>query len=118
MNILYVEDEPSDSQLVALYVNTTSHQLVIAQNAREAREAFVQQHPDLILIDVMLSNAREGYSLIREFRAQSFVGPVIAITALTTPKDVEECQKAGFDHIVHKPFVMEQLAEIIDRYAL
>ena len=117
MNILYVEDEPSDSQLVALYVNTTSHQLTIARNAREAREAFAQ-HPDLILIDVVLGQAREGYSLIREFREQRYAGPVIAITALTTPKDVEQCQKAGFDHIVHKPFVMEQLAEIIDSYAL
>jgi DNA-binding response OmpR family regulator len=116
MYVLYVEDEPNDAQLVDLYIRTTPHQLTIARNGSEAREAFAH-HPDLILIDVWLGNSRDGYALIREFHAQGFTGPVIAITALTTPKDIEDCRKAGFDYILHKPFKIEQLAAVIDKYA-
>ncbi len=116
MHVLYVEDEPNDAQLVALYVRTTPHHLTVARNAREAREAFVH-HPDLILIDVWLGGARDGYTLIREFHDQGYAGPVIAVTALSTPKDVNDCQKAGFNAILHKPFLIEQLASLIDKYA-
>ncbi len=115
MQVLYVEDEPNDAQLVDLYIKTTPHHLTIARNGQEAREAFVH-HPDLILIDVWLGNTRDGYSLIREFHAQGFSGPVIAVTALTTPRDIEDCQAAGFDYILHKPFMIDQLAAVIDKY--
>ncbi len=116
MQVLYVEDEPNDAQLVGLYIRTTPHHLTIARNGHEAREAFTH-HPDLILIDVWLGNAREGYALIREFHAQGYTGPVVAITALNTPKDVEDCKKAGFDDVLHKPFLIEQLAAVIEKYA-
>ncbi len=116
MHLLYVEDEPNDAQLVDLYVRTTPHHLTIARNSREAREAFAH-HPDMILIDVWLGSARDGYALIREFHAQGFTGPVIAITALTTPKDIADCQAAGFDDVLHKPFLIEQLAAVINKYA-
>jgi DNA-binding response OmpR family regulator len=115
MNILYVEDEPNDAQLVDLYVKTTAHQLSIANNMQEARNAF-RAHPHVILIDVLLGHKREGYQLIREFRAQGYTRPVIAITGLSTPRDVEECQKAGFDHILHKPFMIDELATVIEKY--
>ncbi len=117
MNVLYVEDEPNDAQLVDLYIRTTPHRLTIAKNGAEARAAFAHQ-PDLILIDVWLGSARDGYTLIREFHAHGYTGPVIAVTALTTPKDIDDCQKAGFDDILHKPFLIEQLAAVIDKYAV
>ncbi len=116
MEVLYIEDEPSDAQLVELYIRTTPHHLTIARNGAEARQAFAR-HPDLILVDVWLGSARDGYTLIREFHDQGYVGPVVALTALTTAKDVEDCQQAGCDDILHKPFLIEQLAAVIDKYA-
>jgi CheY-like chemotaxis protein len=116
MNILYIEDEPNDAQLVALYVNTTPHHLTIAANTQEARKAFAD-NPDLILVDVLLGAARDGYKLVRELHDQGCTRPIIAITALTTPRDVEECQAVGFDFVLHKPFTIEQLAAVIGRYA-
>lgn len=115
MKILYIEDEPSDAQLVALYIKTTPHHLILAENTEQARTAFVD-NPDLILADVMLGHARLGYSLIREFRSRGCKCPIVAVTALTTPQDVQDCQAAGVDYILHKPFGIEQLAQVIGTY--
>ena len=115
MNILYIEDEPNDAQLMALYIRTTPHRLILAENLEQARRAF-EDNPDLILADVLLGHARNGYRLIHEFRSQGCQCPIIAVTALTTPQDVKDCTAAGFDYILHKPFGIEQLAAVIDKY--
>lgn len=116
MNILYIEDEPNDAALVDLYIKSTPHQLAIATNTTEAR-AYQPQMLDLILVDVLLGTTRDGLSLAGEFRRRGYGGPMVAITALATPKDQEECRRAGFDAILNKPYTINDLAHLIEQYA-
>jgi len=116
MNILYVEDEPQDAQLVALYTRSATHNLTVARDIQEAQAALAGD-PDLILVDVILGNTRDGYKFTREIRQRGFKQPVVAITALATPRDMEECRRAGIDQVLTKPFTIRQLAHIIAQYA-
>lgn len=115
MNILYLEDEPQDAALVALYTRSATHHLTVANNVREA-EAALADNPDLILVDVMLGNTKEGYQFTRAIREQGYTQPVVAITALATARDLEECRRAGFDQVLTKPYTINQLADIISQY--
>jgi len=117
VNILYVEDEPNDAQLVAMYVRSTPHELVLAHDTGEAEAALADQ-PGLIMLDLMLQHARAGFGFARELREQGYTQPIIAVTALATADDMEECRKSGFDDVLVKPFTISQLAEIIGRYAI
>ena len=117
MQILYVEDDPNDAQLVALYIHTTPHQLVTVTNTGDARSEL-GSFPQIIMLDVMLNNSREGYNFARELRSQGYNQPLIAVTALSTAHDREECQKAGFTTILTKPFTIHQLAEVIRQYSV
>ena len=115
MNILYLEDEPQDAELVALYTRSATHQLTVASNIEEAQAALVDD-PDLILVDVILGNTRDGYKFTQAIRRQGFDRPVVAITALATAQDMEDCRQAGFDQVLTKPFTINQLADVISRY--
>jgi two-component system, NarL family, capsular synthesis sensor histidine kinase RcsC len=115
MNILYVEDEPSDAELVKLYIRSTPHSLVLANTSREARAAF-SPALDLILVDVILEHGREGYTIAHELRERGYSGPLIAVTGLATAQDQLECRRAGFSDILHKPYTIHQLAEVIALY--
>ena len=115
MQILYIEDDPNDAQLVALYVRTTPHQIVTVTNTEDARSAL-EMSPQMILMDVMLNNTREGYHFARELRSQGYDRPMIAVTALSTAHDREECQQAGFTTVLTKPFTINQLARVISAY--
>jgi CheY-like chemotaxis protein len=118
MNILYLEDEPQDAALVSLYARSATHHLTVASNVEEAQAALMTpaDAPDLILVDVMLGSARDGFVFTRNIRQRGFQQPVVAITALATARDLEECRRAGFDQILTKPYTINQLAEIITRY--
>jgi CheY-like chemotaxis protein len=115
MNILYLEDEPQDAALVSLYTRSASHHLTVASNVEEAQAALADT-PDLILVDVMLGSTRDGFTFTRDIRQQGFEQPVVAITALATARDLEECRRAGFDQVLTKPYTINQLADIITRY--
>lgn len=116
MNILYIEDEPTDAELVALYINVTPHHLEVASTIEEAW-AILPYEPDLILVDVLIGHSRAGYSFARELRMRGYTKPMVAVTALALPQDLEDCRQAGFDDILNKPFTMTQLANIINHYA-
>ncbi len=115
MQILYIEDEPNDAQLVALYVKSTRHELVLLRDTGDAQAALSEQ-PALIMLDVMLNNERAGFAFARELRQQGYKTPIVAVTALSTPDDIEECRNAGFDDILVKPYTIRQLADVIERY--
>lgn len=115
MQILYVEDGPADAELVARYVRMTPHHLTLAKTLHEAQEAVQEPH-DLILIDVLIEHERKGYELVRDLRSKGDERPVIAVTALALPHDVDQCYKAGFTDVLLKPYDMRQLGDMLRKY--
>jgi CheY-like chemotaxis protein len=115
MHILYLEDEPADAALVERYVHTTPYAITLVQNIIDAEKAL-ERTPTLILVDVILGNTRDGLIFIRTARTRGFTNPILAITALTLPQDVEACMSAGCNEIIQKPYEISDLDEIFNRY--
>src|SRR4051794_2214138 len=108
MHILYLEDEPADAALVERYVRTTSHAITVVQNLVDAEQAL-DRNPMLVLVDVVLGNTRDGLTFIRTARKRGYNRPILALTALTLPQDVEACLSAGCTEIVQKPYAITDL---------
>jgi len=119
VRILYIEDEPTDAQLVDRYVQSTAHDLVIVNNTQAARAALEldENKPDLLMVDVLIGHSREGFTFVRELRAQGYEQPIVAVTGLTTPYDLEQCKQSGFNEVLGKPYTIQQLAAMIERHA-
>jgi hypothetical protein len=116
MHILYLEDNQNDAQLIAKYIETTAHSVVLASDIETARESLASS-PDLILVDVMINSERAGYYFARELRASGYQQPLIAITALNTRQDQLDCQQAGFDAVVTKPFQINDFVRLLSYYS-
>ena|SRR5258707_2656892 len=117
MYILYVEDEPNDAQLVERYAKASGYQMTVARNIGDAWAALAH-NPDLILVDILLNQSRQGYQFIKELRTKGYQQPIIAVTGLTLPTDMEDCRRAGCDDVITKPYNITLLAQTINRYTL
>ena len=73
----------------------------------KALASFRENHPDLVLLDVMLPG-RDGVDVCRDIRAESGV-PIVMLTAKTDTVDVVEGLEAGADDYVSKPFKAKEL---------
>src|SRR5882724_11242814 len=96
-------------------MQTTSHHLVVTNTLEAAREAL-QDQPDLILIDLVLNKAKSGFVFAQELRNQGYTQPIVAVTGLALPGDLERCYQVGFTDVLTKPYAIMQLAALVGKY--
>jgi two-component system alkaline phosphatase synthesis response regulator PhoP len=105
--ILVIDDEPSIRQLVTRYLQAEGYQVISADDGPSGLQAARKQHPDLIILDIMLPGM-DGIDLLRELRRDSDVY-VILLTAKTEETDRVVGLSVGADDYVVKPFSPREL---------
>jgi DNA-binding response OmpR family regulator len=105
--ILIVEDEPSISEVVELYLRRAGFQVQAVSDGDAALKLLGSHLPDLVVLDVMLPGS-DGFSILRWIRDRSDV-PVIFITARREEVDRIAGLELGADDYVVKPFSPQEL---------
>jgi len=80
--ILVADDEPSIVELLVEVIEEAGHSAIPATNGRQAWAIAQQQHPDIVITDIMMPEM-SGYDLLLALRSDPvFVDtPVILISA-------------------------------------
>ena len=105
--IVIVEDEPSISEVVGLYLKRAGFDVTTFPDGLSAYEQLAKKLPDLVILDVMLPGM-DGFSLIRSIRDRSDV-PVILLTSRREESDRIAGLELGADDYVVKPFSPQEL---------
>ena len=112
--ILLVDDEPSLVKIVSRRLEAEGFQVCIAMDGEEALKQVEAEHPDLIILDVMLPKMN-GYEVCRKLkwdpRFQKI--PIMLFTAKALERDEKFGFEAGADAYVRKPFRAPELLEKI-----
>jgi DNA-binding response OmpR family regulator len=106
--VLVVDDDTKTVELVKLYLNRDGYRVFTAGDGNEALRLARENHPDLIVLDLMLPGI-SGLEVCRILREESDV-PIIMLTALTTDEDRLMGLDLGADDYVTKPFSPRELA--------
>jgi len=113
--ILIVDDNRSNQKILALLLTRLGYDADLAANGREAIAALERRSYDLIFMDCEMPEM-DGFQATRAFRLQEEGRrrtPVIALTAETTPQDIERCLSAGMDDTLSKPVQLYDLEAIL-----
>lgn len=113
--LLYVEDD----DVSVIYVKTVVRDLYDIDSAKESDEAIAlikKEKYDAILMDINLKKGLDGIELTRMIRRhpEYKLTPIIAITAFAMGHEKEEFLSKGMTHYLSKPFVKQQLLDILD----
>lgn len=81
MRILVVDDDPGISEMVAILLESEGYDVSVCANGSNVVPLFRAEHPDLVLLDVMLPGL-DGVSVCRLLREESDV-PIIMMSAKT-----------------------------------
>jgi DNA-binding response OmpR family regulator len=105
--ILVVDDEERIRTLVEAYLRQEGYFVVTAENGKEALEQVQFEHPDLILLDVMMPEM-DGFEFMREY-TRTNSEPVILLTAKLEESDKIVGLELGADDYITKPFSLREL---------
>jgi len=119
-NILLVEDNLINQQVALGILQIQGYSVTVVNNGREALDAYAQGAFDLILMDCHMPEM-DGFEATREIRGRerSSIGkrvPIIALTANAMAQDREECLSTGMDDHLSKPFSMQTMQDMLDRW--
>jgi len=105
--VLVVDDEEAVRELIELYLTKEGFEVIHAREGREALRLNGEQHPDLVILDLMLPGL-DGWEVCRQIRTGSRV-PIIMLTARGEEVDRVVGLEIGADDYVVKPFSPREL---------
>ena len=84
--ILIVDDDADIVESVRLVLESRSYQVFSAPNGAEAMEKVRKEHPDLIILDIMMPKGTEGFHFVWNLRNDASTGcqdvPILVLSAI------------------------------------
>lgn len=102
MKILIIEDEINIAQVLRLYLEQAGYTVLTAGDGVAGLELHAREHPDLIILDLMLP-ALDGMEVCRRIRAWANT-PILMLTARQGEDDRIAGLDLGADDYLVKPF--------------
>lgn len=108
--ILVVDDDPLMRRIVTQSLERAAYELLEAESGLAGIQCAIEQHPDLILLDVMMPEM-DGFEVIRRLRSHPMTlgVPIILLTALGEMSEKVHGMQLGADDYMTKPFDPREL---------
>lgn len=116
MNVLVVEDDPTNLQLLRYVLELDGHVVEEARDGAQLRARLAGELVDLVLMDIRLPD-EDGYALLAALQATPGweAVPVVAVTAEAMVGEEEKMLEAGFREVVTKPIDTRALGQVVLR---
>lgn len=114
--ILAVDDERHIVRLVQVNLERAGYQVVTAFDGKEALDKIESEHPDLVVLDVMMPYM-DGFEVLKTLRKNQATRelPVIMLTAKAQDADIFRGWQNGVDCYLTKPFNPMELISFVKR---
>ena len=115
--ILVVDDSPSELLLMQKALEGRGYEILTAVDGEQALRQAVEQHPDVIVLDVILPK-KNGFQVCRQLKqGEATRGiKIIMVTSKTQDSDRFWGMKQGADEYITKPFEPKHLVASVERY--
>ena len=114
-NILVVDDELGIRDLLCEILFDEGHQVELAENAAQAREARLRSRPDLVLLDIWMPDT-DGVSLLKEWATTGLLNmPVIMMSGHATIDTAVDAVKIGAQAFLEKPITLQKLLTAVEQ---
>jgi DNA-binding response OmpR family regulator len=118
--ILLVDDSATSLFLERMVLLDRGYQIVTARDGEDGVDTALRERPDLILMDAVMPRMG-GFEALRELRRrqETLRTPVIMVTTLGEPANLEEGRAYGCRHYVTKPIdgddLLAKVRECLDQ---
>jgi len=112
-----VDDQIEVRELVQVTLEIGDYQILSAENGQQAIEIAKAEHPDIILLDIMMPGSDiDGVEACRRLKADPATADItiVMLSAKGQENDIETGKTAGADDYFTKPFSPIALIEKVE----
>ncbi|MES3009960.1 MAG: Hpt domain-containing protein [Pseudomonadota bacterium] len=117
--VLVVDDSITVRRVTQRLLLREGYRVALAADGLQALERLQEERPAVVLSDIEMPRM-DGFDLVRNIRADATLAglPVVMITSRIAEKHREHARELGVDHYLGKPYVDEELLDLVRRYSL
>ena len=114
--ILICDDDPAILRVIQVNLEVEGYDVVTAHHGEQALEVAHAEHPDLIILDIMMPRL-DGYQTCEQLKAADDTKeiPVIFLSAKAQASDIEKGKSFGVEEYLTKPFDPTDLIDVVER---
>jgi CheY-like chemotaxis protein len=114
--ILICDDDPVILRLLQVNLELEGFDVLLGHNGEEAVEIAQAEHPDLIILDIMMPRM-DGYQACEKLKSldDTWDIPIVFLSAKAQQSDIERGKAFGVADYITKPFDPNDLIDVIDR---
>ncbi len=115
--VLLVEDEKNVILGVRTCLDAVGYDVEIVEDGEEALNSVSREHPDLILLDLLLPKV-DGFEVLKTLKDKEETStiPIIVLTAKAEETDRQRAMDLGADDYMTKPFKPQELWDVLKGY--
>jgi two-component system, OmpR family, response regulator VicR len=116
-NILCIEDDPEMIDLIRLILNRHGFVVHGASNGEEGLKMIQEEHPDLILLDLMMPDM-DGWEVYQRMKGDENMKNIPVIVATARAQSIDKVlglHIAKVDDYISKPFSPQELLNSVDK---
>ena len=112
--VLVIDDETVVGTILRYAFEVEGHETVVAGDALSGIEMAHSEHPDIIVLDLMMPDVT-GYDVLEILRddEQTKELPIVVLTAVTMQRERDRCMSKGADAVMIKPFDPREVARAV-----
>ncbi len=117
LDVLLVEDNQVNQMVASGMLRKLGHRVTIVENGKQALQHLANHDCELVLMDCQMP-VMDGFEATRQLRGMAGLEhlPVIAVTANAMEGDREQCLSAGMNDYLTKPYSIEAMREVLERW--
>ncbi|MBF0482036.1 MAG: HDOD domain-containing protein [Desulfovibrionaceae bacterium] len=116
-SVLVVDDEQHIRDILRESLESRGYSVVCAKNGDEGLALLTQRRFSLMILDVRMP-VLGGLELLREAKGiAGFSTPVLVLTGMASPEEIDQAMALGAAACVRKPFQIESLLAAVERLA-
>ena len=115
-SVLVCDDDPVILRLVQVNLELEGFDVLLADNGERAIEVATAEHPDLVILDIMMPRL-DGYQTCERLKGAETTKdiPVVFLSAKAQQSDIEKGREYGVEEYLTKPFDPNDLVDVVHR---
>ena len=114
--VLVCDDDPVILRLIQVNLELEGIQVLLADNGERAIEIATAEHPDLVILDIMMPKL-DGYETCARLKGAEGTKdiPVVFLSAKAQQADIDKGLAYGVSEYLTKPFDPDDLVDAVKR---
>lgn len=112
--ILCIDDDPDFLTYVRATLANAGYRVLEAYSAKEGLKLFKEQHPAMVIVDLMMEELDAGAIFCKEIRSSGSSVPIFLLSSVGDElHQATDAAALGFDGVLQKPLRQEDLLKVV-----